>query len=68
MSGTTETASNIVTVEILRDIFDAMKKSHVQHIKLSNMEISLSPSAFLDPMPEYPLPGTIPQPSQSDLY
>lgn len=68
MSGTTENASSIVTIEMLREIFDAMKKSHVQHVKMSNMEINLSPTAFLDHgLIDYPLPGNVPE-QPSDLY
>jgi hypothetical protein len=58
---------NIVTVELLDSLFETMKKHKVAHLKMSNMEIALSPSAFFETFTDAPpLPGN--QTTFPELY
>lgn len=67
MSTPLEPQGNVVTVELLDQLFETMKKHKVSHLKMSNMEIDLSPSAFFDSFQDIaPLPGN--QPLPTELY
>lgn len=49
---------NVITVEMMEKIFEAMKKYKVHNLKASNLEITFDQFAFVEPQLDAPLlPG-----------